>query len=93
MEHACLLPSKAWHLCNLQLVLNNAAANIWPVCHVILHDFTMFALLSIQFHNHMLLVRYVLKLMDLVCIEQGCAMLIPLWLCSTRGMCGGVQDV
>jgi len=27
-EHACLLPSKAWCLCHLLLVLNNAAADL-----------------------------------------------------------------
>ena len=77
MEHACLLPFKAWCLCNLLLVLNNAAADIGcPVCHVILPYFTMFALLSIHFCDHMLLLWYTLKLMDLVCIEYHA---VPCW--------------
>ena len=93
-QHACLLPSKACPLCNLLVLLNNAAAGICcPVCHVILHYFTVFAVLSIHFCDHMLLVQYALKWMDLVCIEHHA---VPCWshqLCFTRGMCGGVQDV
>lgn len=69
-QHACLLPFKAWHLCNLLIVLNNAATDICcPICQFLLHYFTTFALLSIHFCDHMLLVRYVLKSMDLCALN------------------------
>ncbi len=62
MQHACLLPFKAWCLCNLLLVSNNAIADTYcSVCHVIVKCFIMFALLNIRFCDHLLLVWYALN--------------------------------